>query len=78
MDDFISGNDESTLEVVTLVVVKARNPFLPIKKKIDPTLNLKMGRQTASVLAIVEVEAPPSQSKISCPPKRGREKVLYR
>lgn len=46
--------DESSLEMVMPVAMKARDHFLRIQKKIGPTLSLNMGQQ--SVLTITKEE----------------------
>lgn len=47
--------DGLMLEWAMLVTVKAGKPFLRIREKEDPVLNLDAGRQSASL--IVEAEA---------------------
>lgn len=53
MDGFISDNDDPSLEVPMPVIMKAKDPFLQIKKKMVPVLNLGV----RSALAIVTVKA---------------------
>lgn len=57
MDWFVSGNDGSTFELAIHVPVTASDPFLRIKKKMGPLLNLEVGKQAAGLLMIVEVDA---------------------
>lgn len=45
LDKFISGNDRSTLELAAPASVKAGDPFLRIKKKMRPVLNLNARRK---------------------------------
>lgn len=45
MDWFVSGNDGSTFELAIHVPVTASDPFLRIKKKMGPLLNLEVGKQ---------------------------------
>lgn len=40
MDGFVSSNDGSMVELAAPIPVKAKDPFLQIKKKMDPTLTL--------------------------------------
>lgn len=74
MDGFVSGNVGSVLKLGTPVPVKVNDPFLLVKKKMGPVLNLD-GRQVAGALAIVEAEAIlPIQEKP--PTRKGKVKVL--
>lgn len=57
MDSFVYGNDGSSLEVATSMVVKARDPLMCIKRKLSSVLNLEIGKQ-AGTLATIEVKAP--------------------
>lgn len=41
LDQFVAGKEESLLELVMLVPIKAKDPFLWIKKKIGPALSLE-------------------------------------
>lgn len=43
MDRLFLEKDNRTLKLAMPVPVKIRDPFLRIKKKMDPTFNLEMG-----------------------------------
>lgn len=73
--------DKSTLELVMPAPVKAINHFFTIKKKVDPTLCLKVEKQSA--LEIIEEETHTSiQNKRALhptpppppPQEKGRER----
>lgn len=72
MDKFVSSKEGSMLELAAHLPLKAMDPFLQIKKKMDPVLNLEVGIQVTNALAIIEAGAPkPIQKK---PPERERER----
>lgn len=52
LDVFLREKDEFSTETVEFTLVKARDPFLWIWKKIDPMVNLEVTKQT--VLAITD------------------------
>lgn len=58
MDGFVLGKDRFAFKVATVVPLKVRDPFLRVKKKMEPVVDIKVGRQAASTLAIFEAEAP--------------------
>lgn len=57
MDGFILGKDEFVPESITPMPMKGEGPFLSIKKKIGPVLNMEVGRYVASALVIIEADA---------------------
>lgn len=54
-------------------VIKVRDPFMRIKKKIGPFIDLEVGRQ-ASALAIVKIETPPQAIQKKLPFQKGKAK----
>lgn len=69
------SKDKFILELAALVPMKAKDPFLYMKKKVGPVLDLEAQEQAASALAIIETEAPQLiQSKL--PSQKGRGKAL--
>lgn len=72
IDTFASRKDDSPLEVVISVVVKARHPFLR-KEKMGPILVPKMGMQ-ARHLAIVNLKAPLIFIQKRLPSQKGNGK----
>lgn len=44
---FVSDKDESKLALAMPIPIKARNPFLRIRKKMGPNLDLEVGKQSA-------------------------------
>lgn len=44
MHEFVNNRDKATYEVVPIPFVLVRDPFLRLKKRMGPTLNLKTAR----------------------------------
>lgn len=77
LEGFALDKETSSLEPAMPIPIKARDPFLRIRKKIGPMLNLEVRRQT--VLTIAEEEAPTPKKKASpSSPKKEGKKVLRR
>lgn len=66
LGSFVLKKDESKLELAMPILVKARDPFLRIRKKMSPALSLDVGKQSA--LAITEEKAPTPVQKKAPPP----------
>lgn len=50
LDRFVLNKEESSLELPMPILIKGRDPFLRISKKIGPTVSLETGRQTTLVI----------------------------
>lgn len=59
--------------MVAPITEKARDPFLCVKNKMGPVLDLEVGRQPAIVLPFVKAEAPQAiEKKIPSHKRRGK------
>lgn len=74
LDKFMVDKEESSLEIVIFLLVKVRDSFLRIRKRMGLTLNLEATKVSALVIIGSEVQAQPLGGEL--PPRKGRGRVL--
>lgn len=60
LGEFVSNKEETSLDIAVLVLIKAIDPFLNMRKKIDPLVNIEAMKQTTLTIVSGDERSPSS------------------